>query len=118
MTSPGPSHGSTAFRPLRAAQAVPAAGPRLGVKGYDSNSNRDALRERRILPVMSRKGCPNIKGLGKLRYVVEQTFALLHHSNASPSAGNAAPNSTMSSSPSPAVSSAGGDRRGGRRCRR
>ncbi|MCX5239055.1 hypothetical protein OG824_28040 [Streptomyces prunicolor] len=34
--------------------------------------------ERRILPVISRKGAPNIKGLGKLRYVVEQTFALLH----------------------------------------
>ncbi|MFE0085796.1 hypothetical protein [[Kitasatospora] papulosa] len=37
------------------------------------------MRHRRILPVISRKGAPNIKGLGKLRYVVEQTFALLHH---------------------------------------
>ncbi|MFF2925691.1 hypothetical protein ACFVTP_25360 [Streptomyces celluloflavus] len=36
------------------------------------------LRKRRILPVISRKGAPNIKGLGTLRYVVEQTFALLH----------------------------------------
>ncbi|MGW1272288.1 hypothetical protein [Streptomyces sp. NPDC002491] len=36
------------------------------------------LRKRRILPVISRKGAPNVKGLGKLRYVVEQTFALLH----------------------------------------
>ncbi|MEU1798483.1 IS5 family transposase [Streptomyces californicus] len=51
----------------------------LGDQGYDSNPNRNALRERRILPVISRKGCPNIKGMGKLRYVVEQTFALLHH---------------------------------------
>ncbi|MFD7528668.1 IS5 family transposase [Streptomyces sp. NPDC059849] len=51
----------------------------LGDKGYDSNPNRDALRKRRILPVISYKGRPNIKGLGKLRYVVEQTFALLHH---------------------------------------
>ncbi|WP_330323293.1 IS5 family transposase [Streptomyces anulatus] len=51
----------------------------LGDKGYDSNPNRDALRKQRILPVISRKGCPNIKGMGKLRYVVEQTFALLHH---------------------------------------
>ncbi|MEU0821361.1 IS5 family transposase [Streptomyces mirabilis] len=50
----------------------------LGDKGYDSNPNRDELRKRRILPVISRKGAPNIKGLGKLRYVVEQTFALLH----------------------------------------
>ncbi len=50
----------------------------LGDKGYDSNPNRDELRKRRILPVISRKGSPNIKGMGKLRYVVEQTFALLH----------------------------------------
>jgi len=39
---------------------------------------RAALRKRRILPVISRKDAPNIKGMGKLRYVVEQTFALLH----------------------------------------
>jgi hypothetical protein len=31
------------------------------------------------LPVISCRGSPNIKGLGKLRYVVEQTFSLLHH---------------------------------------
>ncbi|MGC9479754.1 hypothetical protein ACP4I1_37310 [Streptomyces sp. WG4] len=29
--------------------------------------------------MISRKGAPNIKGLGERRYVVEQTFALLHH---------------------------------------
>ncbi|WP_329127329.1 hypothetical protein [Streptomyces sp. NBC_01465] len=39
---------------------------------------RHELQRRRIMPVISRKGSPNIKGLGKLRYVVEQTFALLH----------------------------------------
>ncbi|MFJ8709904.1 transposase [Streptomyces sp. EN16] len=50
----------------------------LGDKGYDSNAHRDALRNRRIQPVISRKGSPNIKGISKLRYVVEQTFALLH----------------------------------------
>ncbi|MGN5380515.1 hypothetical protein ACQ4WX_35375 [Streptomyces lasalocidi] len=48
-------------------------------KGYDSNPNRHELRKRRILPVITRKGAPNIKGLGKLRYVVEQAFSLLHH---------------------------------------
>ncbi|MFE0920495.1 hypothetical protein ACFW24_22340 [Streptomyces nigra] len=42
---------------------------------------RRELRRRRILPVISRKGAPDIKDLGKLRYVVEQTFALLHHLN-------------------------------------
>ncbi|MEV0192198.1 IS5 family transposase [Kitasatospora purpeofusca] len=50
----------------------------LGDKGYDSNPNRKELRRRGILPVISRKGQPDIQGLGKLRYVVEQTFALLH----------------------------------------
>ncbi|CAL9656566.1 IS5 family transposase ISBugl2 (plasmid) [Streptomyces sp. enrichment culture] len=50
----------------------------LGDKAYDSKAVRLELRRRRILPVISRKGAPNIKGLGKLRYVVEQTFALLH----------------------------------------
>ncbi|MFM9446853.1 transposase [Streptomyces acidiscabies] len=50
----------------------------LGDKGYDSSSHHEELRKRRILPVISRKGSPNIKGLGELRYAVEQTFALLH----------------------------------------
>ncbi|WP_443061196.1 transposase [Streptomyces sp. NBC_00453] len=50
----------------------------LGDKAYDSRAIRRELRKRRIMPVISRKGVPNIKGLGKLRYVVEQTFALLH----------------------------------------
>ncbi|MDF6040614.1 transposase [Streptomyces sp. JH14] len=59
-------------RPRRRPEAL------LGDKGYDSNPNRDELRKRRILPVISRKGCPNINDMGKLRYVVEQTFALLH----------------------------------------
>lgn len=30
--------------------------------------------------MVSRKGAPNTKGLGKLRYVVDQTFALFHRS--------------------------------------
>ncbi|MEE4423368.1 IS5 family transposase [Streptomyces sp. DSM 41528] len=50
----------------------------LGDKAYDSRAVRRELRKRRIVPVISREGAPNIQGLGKLRYVVEQTFALLH----------------------------------------
>ncbi|MFB7678289.1 transposase [Kitasatospora purpeofusca] len=50
----------------------------LGDKGYDSNPNRRELRRRRVLPVISRKGAPDIVGLGRLRYVVEQTFVQLH----------------------------------------
>jgi IS5 family transposase len=77
-TSPRPSPSSTASRP---SQAVPAdhAAALLGDKGYDSKANRLELRKRRILPVIPRRGAPNVQGLGKLRYVVEQTFALLHH---------------------------------------
>lgn len=50
----------------------------LGDKAYDSRPVRRELRQRRIVPVISRKGAPDIQGLGKLHYVVEQTFALLH----------------------------------------
>ncbi|MFF3620749.1 transposase [Streptomyces sp. NPDC002467] len=42
-------------RPRRRPEAL------FGDKGYDSNPNRDELRKRRILPVISRKGAPNIK---------------------------------------------------------
>lgn len=59
-------------RPRRRPEAV------LGDKAYDSKAVRLELRRRRILPVISLKGAPNMEGLGKLRYVVEQTFALLH----------------------------------------
>jgi transposase len=59
-------------RPRRRPEAV------LGDKAYDSRAVRRELRRRRIMPVISRKGAPNIKGLGKLRYVIEQTFAPLH----------------------------------------
>lgn len=59
-------------RPRRRPEAV------LGDKAYGSKAVRLELRRRRILPVISLKGAPNIKGLGKLRHVVEQTFVLLH----------------------------------------
>jgi hypothetical protein len=51
----------------------------VGDKAYQANPNCCELRQRRILPVIPHKGAPNIKGLGKLRDVVEQTFALLDH---------------------------------------
>lgn len=81
----------------------------LGDKGYDSNPHREELRKRRILPVISRKGAPNIKGLGKLRTSWSRPSPCSTSSNASPSAGNAEPNSTTPSSHWPAASSAGGD---------
>lgn len=44
--------------------------------------------------VLSRKGSPNIKGPGKLRYVVEQNFALLHEFERLAVRGNDVSNST------------------------
>jgi transposase len=50
----------------------------LADKGYDSRALREACRRRRTEPVIPHRGRKNIKGLGRLRYVVEQTFGLLH----------------------------------------
>ncbi|MFC9590023.1 transposase [Streptomyces sp. NPDC056944] len=50
-----------AERPGRPRRRPPAL---LGDKGYDSGPNRRELGKRRILPVISRRGAPNIEGLG------------------------------------------------------
>ena len=50
----------------------------LADKGYDSHAVRQECRRRRTIPIISQRGRRGVKGLGKLRYVVEQTFALLH----------------------------------------
>ncbi len=50
----------------------------MGGKAYDSKAVRRELQRRRIMLVISRKGASDIKSLGKLRCVVEQTFTLLH----------------------------------------
>ncbi|WP_107051509.1 transposase [Streptomyces sp. NRRL S-1022] len=73
---PGRRHPTRAGKPGRPRRRPDTV---LGDKGYDSNPNRRELRRLRILPVISRKGAPNIRGLAKLRYVVEQIFSLMHH---------------------------------------
>ncbi|GAA3950794.1 hypothetical protein GCM10022629_74180 [Amorphoplanes auranticolor] len=45
----------------------------LADKGYSSEAFRQACRERGTEPIIAKPKTPNIKGLGKLRYVVEQT---------------------------------------------
>nr|WP_296067991.1 IS5 family transposase [uncultured Actinoplanes sp.] len=50
----------------------------LADKGYDSEAFRHACRQRGTQPVIPRRKTSRIKGLGKLRYVVEQSIALLH----------------------------------------
>ncbi|MFC9616986.1 hypothetical protein [Streptomyces sp. NPDC056938] len=78
--SPGPKPVGDGIPPVAGRPGRPRRRPEsiLGDKAYDSRVVRRELRTRRIMPVISCKGAPNIKGLGKLRYVVEQAFALLH----------------------------------------
>jgi hypothetical protein len=61
-----------------------------------------SCRERGTEPIIPKPKTPSVKVLGKLRYVVEQTFALLHQFRRWPCAGNAASTSTTASSASPA----------------
>jgi transposase len=61
--------------------ATPAQAPfdtLLADKGCSSEDFRQACRERGTQPIISQSRTAGIKGLGKLRDVVEQTFALLH----------------------------------------
>jgi transposase len=50
----------------------------VGDRGYDYDSYRLALRERGIKPVIARKQTRHGSGLGRIRWVVERTFAWLH----------------------------------------
>ncbi|WP_158624215.1 transposase [Micromonospora sp. HM5-17] len=50
----------------------------LADTGYDSARFRTACRQRRTGPIIPRRGRKHIKGLGRLRYVVEQSIALPH----------------------------------------
>jgi hypothetical protein len=74
-------------------------------RGYDHDKYRVLLRQRGIRPLISRRGTRDNNQ--PVRWVVEQTLALLHQSDASPNDGNAPPTSTTASSPSPPASSAG-----------
>jgi len=47
-------------------------------RAYDSEPHRRALRRRRITPHLARRRTEHGSGLGKVRYVAEQTQALLH----------------------------------------
>ncbi|MET9935772.1 hypothetical protein ABZ054_34235, partial [Streptomyces sp. NPDC006324] len=55
-------------------------GWRLTDCGYDYDKYRRILRVRGITPEITRRGVPHSSGLGKTRWVVERTFARLHHS--------------------------------------
>lgn len=47
-------------------------------RGYDYDKYRNLLREKGITPMIARRGAAHGSGLGKVRWVVERTFAWLH----------------------------------------
>lgn len=47
-------------------------------RAYDSEPHRAAIEHLGITPALARKGTEHGSGLGKIRWVVEQTVALLH----------------------------------------
>ena len=49
-----------------------------GDRAYDSDPHRAELRRRHIRPHLARRRTEHGSGLGKVRYVAEQTQALLH----------------------------------------
>jgi transposase len=48
-------------------------------RGYDHDKYRRLVRERGITPLIARRGSKHGSGLGRYRWVVERTFAWLHH---------------------------------------
>ena len=67
----GPVRGKLG-RPRRRAERV------LGDRGYDHDNYRRELWARGVKPVIARRATEHGSGLGKLRWVVERTFAWLH----------------------------------------
>jgi transposase len=49
-----------------------------GDRGYDSEPHRKGLRQRRIEPVIAKRGTEHGSGLGVFRWVVERTLSWLH----------------------------------------
>jgi len=47
-------------------------------RGYDHDKYRRAVRAKGITPHIARRGTEHGSGLGKHRWVIEQTIALLH----------------------------------------
>ena len=48
-------------------------------RGYDHDKYRRELRKRQIRPEIARRQTEHGSGLGRVRWVVERTFAWLHH---------------------------------------
>jgi len=69
-----------AIPPIKGKAGAPLRKPQevMGDRGYDSDPHRMTLSCRGIAPAIARRRQPHGSGLGVLRYVVEQTIALLH----------------------------------------
>ena len=77
-------------------------------RGYDHDKYRRELRARRIAPEIARRQTEHGSGLGRARWVVERTFAWLHHYKRLLIRYERRHDITKPSSPSPAASSATG----------
>lgn len=66
--------------PIRGRPGAPRSRPGAVVtdKAYSSRSNAALLVERRIRPMLPARGTDEDRGLGRIRWVVERTFAWLH----------------------------------------
>ncbi|WP_228525495.1 MULTISPECIES: IS5 family transposase [Nocardiaceae] len=69
-----------AIPPVRGCRGRPRRRPRrlFADRGYDYDKYRALLRARGITPQIARRGAAHGSGLGKVRWVVERTFAWLH----------------------------------------
>lgn len=82
MTSPSSCRYSTPSRRSEVCGDAPAASPgAYADRGYDFDKYRRLLWERGIKPLIARRGEAHGSGLGKVRWVVERTFAWLHQFN-------------------------------------
>lgn len=70
-----------AIPPIRGLRGRPKRRPSrvFADRGYDHDKYRRLLRERRVTPMIARRGVAHGSGLGKLRWVVERTFSWLHN---------------------------------------
>ena len=50
----------------------------MGDRGYDAESIRRGLRDRRIISLLAKRNTEHGSGLGRWRWVVERTFAWLN----------------------------------------
>jgi transposase len=86
-TTGGHRHDVTQLLPLIDAIG-PVAGKRgrprqrpdalYGDRGYDYDKHRRLLWARNVKPIIARRGAKHGSGLGKVRWVIERTFAWLH----------------------------------------